>query len=350
MKVQQMEESFQKGISAYEAGNIEEARSYFRTALRNAPDDERIWEYLYYTVSDLEQQNKCLQQILRINPSNSKAKSLLQNLSDPKEFLPDRNSSSINSDEEPQEQIIQPNNYNQVLIAILMCVIAMLLCVIAGALLLNATAHVRTSFFATNTSTNTVTSTVTTTPTKTITRTPTITLTYTSTSTKTSTPTISSTPTITLTPTITKTPTQTNTPTRTATITPTPYIERLAKRAIQVSNDNGLVEVNSLCGTLTKCKAFAARAHNFWIVIQYNGIITFTFSDSFSVFSNYIGNSGITEYDWDFRFFDEVYGKINPNATSHFHGEWPGTTKDGYGYTYIGKYTDSGLLQILVIP
>jgi tetratricopeptide (TPR) repeat protein len=75
-----MSDLLQKGIAAFRAGNREEARKYILLALQQNRDDEKTWEWAYNISHDDKERGQCLRQILRINPQNSKAKELLEQL------------------------------------------------------------------------------------------------------------------------------------------------------------------------------------------------------------------------------------------------------------------------------
>ncbi|MBI5704437.1 MAG: tetratricopeptide repeat protein [Chloroflexota bacterium] len=75
-----MEDLVQQGISAIKAGDKNTAKKLFLSAIKQNPDNERAWQYMYNVSSTYQERIHCLQQILRINPANEKAKQLLQQL------------------------------------------------------------------------------------------------------------------------------------------------------------------------------------------------------------------------------------------------------------------------------
>jgi hypothetical protein len=77
-----MDDSLQKGIAAFKAGNHQEARKFFLLALEQNVGDERIWKWNYNVAKDDSERIQYLTQILRINPKNKKAYELLNNLMD----------------------------------------------------------------------------------------------------------------------------------------------------------------------------------------------------------------------------------------------------------------------------
>lgn len=81
-----MDDLVQLGINAYKAGDKETAREFLTEAVKLFPDNERAWGYLFnVSTSDLERV-RCLQQMARINPGNSKTASKLAQL---ESLLPD---------------------------------------------------------------------------------------------------------------------------------------------------------------------------------------------------------------------------------------------------------------------
>jgi hypothetical protein len=69
-----------QGIAAVKAGNKQEARRLLDAAIRAAPNDERTWGWFYNICDNDKERIKCLNEVLRINPGNEKAKLLLQRL------------------------------------------------------------------------------------------------------------------------------------------------------------------------------------------------------------------------------------------------------------------------------
>ena len=67
----------QQGIAEFKAGNKEEARKIFISFVKENPQSERGWEWMYHVSRNNKERSYCLEQILRINPENQKAKQLL---------------------------------------------------------------------------------------------------------------------------------------------------------------------------------------------------------------------------------------------------------------------------------
>ena len=76
-----------RGAAAYEAGNLEEARSHFVEALRIDPDYELAWIWLATVVENRGQERYCLDRALAINP-DSVAKARRQQLKDVEPEVP----------------------------------------------------------------------------------------------------------------------------------------------------------------------------------------------------------------------------------------------------------------------
>ncbi|HAE59373.1 MAG TPA: hypothetical protein DCG54_07665 [Anaerolineae bacterium] len=72
-----MNNNLSEGISALKAGNREAARSYLAQALREDPNSERAWQWMYNAANNDSERKKCLNEILRINPANQKAAQML---------------------------------------------------------------------------------------------------------------------------------------------------------------------------------------------------------------------------------------------------------------------------------
>ena len=67
----------QQGIEVYKSGKKEEARKIFISFVKENPQSERGWEWMYHVSQTGEERIYCLQQVLHINPGNKKAEKLL---------------------------------------------------------------------------------------------------------------------------------------------------------------------------------------------------------------------------------------------------------------------------------
>ncbi len=66
-----------QGIAAVKAGNEQEARRLLGEAIRQNPNNENVWGWLYNVSNNDQERMDCLKQIVRINPKNEKANQLL---------------------------------------------------------------------------------------------------------------------------------------------------------------------------------------------------------------------------------------------------------------------------------
>jgi tetratricopeptide (TPR) repeat protein len=72
-----MDDLLQQGITAYKAGKRDEARKIFITIVKQSPDSQSAWAWLYDVSNNDQERIQCLKQIVRINPNNEKAKQKL---------------------------------------------------------------------------------------------------------------------------------------------------------------------------------------------------------------------------------------------------------------------------------
>lgn len=75
-----MDDLLEQGIAAYKAGKRAEARKVFMAVVKQSPENERAWGWMYMVASDDKERIYCMKQALRINPANEKAKQLLDQL------------------------------------------------------------------------------------------------------------------------------------------------------------------------------------------------------------------------------------------------------------------------------
>ena len=75
-----MDDLIRQGAAAFKAGDLETARNLLTEAVNQFPDDERAWGWMYNVSTDDEERIHCLKQMLRINPQNEKAQSMLMGL------------------------------------------------------------------------------------------------------------------------------------------------------------------------------------------------------------------------------------------------------------------------------
>lgn len=103
-----MDDLVQQASSALRAGNKDEARRLLTLAIRQNPDDERAWGWMYNAASSDKERIDCLNQMLRINPKNEKASQLLSelNMGDVPLERPAKSSSSQTVDPKQQKNIL----------------------------------------------------------------------------------------------------------------------------------------------------------------------------------------------------------------------------------------------------
>jgi hypothetical protein len=86
-----MDNLLQQGIAAYKAGKRNEARNMFIANVKQNPESELAWGWMYQTSDTGKERLYCLKQMLRINPNNEKTGQLLNQIiaSPPAPTLPD---------------------------------------------------------------------------------------------------------------------------------------------------------------------------------------------------------------------------------------------------------------------
>jgi hypothetical protein len=75
-----MDDLLQQGVIAYKAGKRDDARKIFIIAVKQSPDSESAWGWMYEVSGDDKERIYCLKQMLRINPKNEKVNQLLNQL------------------------------------------------------------------------------------------------------------------------------------------------------------------------------------------------------------------------------------------------------------------------------
>lgn len=77
-----MDDLTKQGIDAFRAGKRDEARKFLLTAVKQNPDSESAWGWLYNVAKNDKERIYCLKQVLRINPNNERVNQLYKNLLD----------------------------------------------------------------------------------------------------------------------------------------------------------------------------------------------------------------------------------------------------------------------------
>jgi hypothetical protein len=75
-----MDDVLSQGVAAFKAGDKTAARTYLLQAVKQQPNSERAWGWLYNVANNDQERIHCLRQVLRINPSNAKARQTLDDL------------------------------------------------------------------------------------------------------------------------------------------------------------------------------------------------------------------------------------------------------------------------------
>jgi tetratricopeptide (TPR) repeat protein len=75
-----MDDLIKQGADAFRAGNKDEARKLLLAAVKQNPESERAWGWLYNVANNDQERIQCLKQMVRINPKNEKANQLLNEL------------------------------------------------------------------------------------------------------------------------------------------------------------------------------------------------------------------------------------------------------------------------------
>jgi uncharacterized RDD family membrane protein YckC len=93
-----MNDLIQQGVNAFKSGDKQIARKYLTAAIKEFPDNERAWGWMYNVCGTDQERIHCLKQMIRINPNNEKTIALLNNLTNadfPLEPQPIRQTSPV---------------------------------------------------------------------------------------------------------------------------------------------------------------------------------------------------------------------------------------------------------------
>lgn len=77
-----MDDLLEQGIAAYKAGKRDEARKIFIALVKQEPNNERAWGWMYMVANNDQEKIHCMKEALRINPKNEKAMQLLSQITD----------------------------------------------------------------------------------------------------------------------------------------------------------------------------------------------------------------------------------------------------------------------------
>ncbi len=75
-----MDDLLQQGVKAFRAGKRDDARRLIAAAIKQNPNSEKAWGWMYNISANEQERIYSLNQMLRINPNNEKAKKLLDDL------------------------------------------------------------------------------------------------------------------------------------------------------------------------------------------------------------------------------------------------------------------------------
>ena len=80
-----MSDLLQQGITAFRSGKRDEARRFIAAFIKQDPNNETGWRWLFNVCDTDTERYVCLSQMVRINPQNEKASQLLKEYSSPKQ-------------------------------------------------------------------------------------------------------------------------------------------------------------------------------------------------------------------------------------------------------------------------
>lgn len=118
-------DNLQNGIAAFKAGKRDEARRYFISAMRENPQNENVWGWLYQVSNNEKEKLECLNKMLAINPNNAKARDLLNGMQASPLV---QSQPAIHQSNQPVEK--KKNNLSLILFAVV-SVFIVLCCIIA---------------------------------------------------------------------------------------------------------------------------------------------------------------------------------------------------------------------------
>lgn len=103
-----MDNLIKRGAQTFRAGKIEEARELLTKAIKQNPDSEAAWGWLYNVTNNDKERLHCLKQVLRINPNNEKANKLFNKLIDEQAHLED-NQPQVSKNTQPNQKQVALN-------------------------------------------------------------------------------------------------------------------------------------------------------------------------------------------------------------------------------------------------
>ncbi len=76
-----MSENLQQGITAFKAGQMEQAREFLRKAAEEEPSNPEAWYYVSFTLDDVDRKRRALRYALQLNPNYAEAAEELRKIS-----------------------------------------------------------------------------------------------------------------------------------------------------------------------------------------------------------------------------------------------------------------------------
>ncbi len=76
----QVPQSLHRGVAAYQAGNLAEARRHLLQAVREQPQNDQAWAWLSKVAETTEERRRYLEQVVKINPANRTAGKALESM------------------------------------------------------------------------------------------------------------------------------------------------------------------------------------------------------------------------------------------------------------------------------
>jgi len=125
-------ENLQNGIAAFKAGKRDEARKYFIAAMKEEPNNENVWGWLYQVSNNDNEKIQALSKVVALNPQNVQAKQLLDKLQAPP--LMQSQAAPVISPPKQNPVTPQPKNNNstlRIVLAVLVSIFVVFCCLIA---------------------------------------------------------------------------------------------------------------------------------------------------------------------------------------------------------------------------
>jgi tetratricopeptide (TPR) repeat protein len=125
-------DNLQNGIAAFKDGKRDEARKYFIAAMKEEPNNENVWGWLYQVSNNDNERIQALSKVVALNPQNVQAKQLLDKLQAPP--LMQTQAAPVISPPKQNPITTQPKNNNstlRIVLAVLISIFVVFCCLIA---------------------------------------------------------------------------------------------------------------------------------------------------------------------------------------------------------------------------